>query len=140
MSTPFSDIYDIFLSKITDYDLAGMDDVTMEDHLERWLKNSIPQFPECRSDLSCDYTSKTFTADLTAIEQQILAQLMVVEWLSPRLKTTQLLKQYLPDKDYKINSQAQHIKELKDLSDDAQERADGMIMKYTYQVDIEDLK
>jgi hypothetical protein len=139
MSTPFSDIYDIFLGKITDYDFLAVDDLTLEDTLQRYLLSASVKFLRCSTDLSRDTTLKLFTNNLTYLEQEILASLMVVEWLSPKLNTSQLLKQTMTDKDFKIYSQANHLDELIKLRQYMQDEVDGLINVYTYQ-DIGDLK
>jgi hypothetical protein len=139
MSTPFSDIYDIFLGKITDYDFLAVDDLTLEETLQRYLLSASVKFVRCSTPLLRDTTVKLFTNNLTYLEQEILASLMVVEWLSPKLNTSQLLKQTMTDKDFKIYSQANHLDELIKLRQYMQDEVDGLINVYTYQ-DIGDLK
>lgn len=53
MSTPFDEIYDRFLSKITDYELANLLDDEIETQLYKYLLGAISDFK---------YASKTRTS------------------------------------------------------------------------------
>jgi hypothetical protein len=139
MSTPFSDIYDIFLGKITDYDFLAVDDLTLSDTLERYLLSATAKFIRCFSDLSYDIALEQYNNDITNLEKEILAALMVIEWLSPQIYRTSLLKQAMNTKDFKVSSQAEHLQRLLQLRQYSQDEVDGLINVYTYQ-DIGDLK
>ncbi|PLR99934.1 hypothetical protein CVD19_00855 [Bacillus sp. T33-2] len=79
-----------------------------------------------------DETLKQFNKDLTEEEQEILSNLMCVEYLTPKLITDDLLKQTLSSKDYKLYSQANHIKELRELRDQFQKEANNLMILYTF--------
>lgn len=134
MGTPYSDIYALFLQQVTDQSLGNMLPADMNYHMSRWLMSASTKFAlDCRQDiLSRDSSSQAFTVVLTDLEQQILAQLMVVEWLSPALYTAQLLRQVISDKDFKVHSQANHIEQLAKLRNYAQDEAESLIMRYSY--------
>ena len=134
MGIPYSDIYALFLQQVTDQSLGNMLPADMNYHMSRWLMSASTKFAlDCRQDiLSRDSSSQAFTVVLTDLEQQILAQLMVVEWLSPALYTAQLLRQVISDKDFKVHSQANHIEQLTKLRNYAQDEAESLIMRYSY--------
>ena len=136
MATPFSDIYERFLRKITDYRLAELiqnDFNAADNRMYGWLESAIPKFSKCNTDLSDrDETNKQFNNDLTDYEEEILSLLMVVEWLEPEVKSIMDMKNLLYNNDFKTYSTANLLKEKKDLLESAIERSDKMIVQYTF--------
>jgi hypothetical protein len=57
---------------------------------------------------------------------------MAIEYLSTKLLTDDLLKQALNSKDYSMYSQANHIKEIRDLRDVFQKEANNLMILYTF--------
>lgn len=141
MATPFSDIYDVFLGKITDFTFLSLTIQEIEDNfLKGYLTSAIVDFKKCEKDLTDrDDGLSTFNIDLDGEEKEILAVLMIPKYLSPKIVTSELLKQHLSDKDFRIYSQANHLKELMDLFDKMTERANELIISYTYN-DLGDFK
>lgn len=133
MPTPFSDIYDRFLRKVSDYSLVNLTNEELDTLLADYLTSAIPKFRKCRKDLSLQ-TSSQFDEDLTGDEQEILATLMILEWISPRIYTIELLKQSLGSKDWQLYSQANHLKELRSLRSDIENELDRMMIDYSYSV------
>jgi hypothetical protein len=66
---------------------------------------------------------------------EILSHLMCVEYLTPKLLTDELLQQRLNPKDYSIYSQANHIKEIRELRDLLKSESNGMMINYTFNSD-----
>lgn len=139
MATPFSDIFEVFLLKITDYSFLNLKENELEGIELRYLQNAITKFSKCQTDLEYDKDNKTFINELKAIEIQILGCLMVAEWLDPQIYNITLLKQTLNDNTYKIHSQAAHLESLMKLRDKVKEESDSLIVGYTFAGDIEDL-
>ncbi|WP_257984988.1 hypothetical protein [Bacillus sp. T33-2] len=132
MATSYEDIYSRFAPKITDYTFVNLSDTEVEEHFETFLKSSIIKFRYCDKLSDRDETLKQFNKDLTEEEQEILSNLMCVEYLTPKLITDDLLKQTLSSKDYKLYSQANHIKELRELRDQFQKEANNLMILYTF--------
>lgn len=141
MSTPFSLIFELFLQKVADYDLGGMIPEDMDYNMSRWLRSACTKFSiDCKQNvLDKSFITQVFTADLTELEQEIVSGLMIIEWLSPKINTSMLLKQSATDKDFKLYSQANHIDQLIKLRDSAQESVNSLIMRYSYQGALDDL-
>ena len=77
MSTPYSKIYDAFLSKIKDYDLGELSDVVMEYDMNSLLQSAIPYFLCPKVNIfDRDEEQKIFLNDLGNEEINILAVLM----------------------------------------------------------------
>ncbi len=132
MATSYEDIYARFTPKVTDYSYLNLVEDEIEDTLETFLKSSIIKFRYCDKLSDRDETLKQFNEDLTDEEQEILAILMSVEFLTPKLLTDDLLKQTLSSKDYSLYSQANHIKEIRQLRDVFQKEANGLMILYTF--------
>jgi hypothetical protein len=133
MATPFSDVYAFFTSKISDYSFLKLTQIELEDNLENYLNSASVKFRRCKKDLSDkDKTNNQFNIDLSDEEKEILATLMTVEYLSPKLITSDLLQQTLGTKDYRLYSQANHIKEIKDLRNVFKSEANQLMMDYSY--------
>lgn len=133
MATPYSDIYERALAKITDYDLAFMPDDELQLMLRGWLHSSISKFRKCASDLSNrDDELATFNVDLVDEEIEILALLMVCEWLEPQINSVLLTHQMFSGKEEKYYAQANQLAELKALRDGTRTEARKLMRDYTY--------
>lgn len=114
MNTPFEEVFDVFLSKITDYEILKLEEEEINEELEMVLRKAFSRFvtiKKCRLDKEL----KEFTRELTDLEINIIATFMLSEWLKPKIYAISLLKQSLSSKDYSMYSQANHLKELIDL-------------------------
>lgn len=135
--TPFSKVYDAFLSKITDdmyMELTEMDTYRMLNDL---LEAAIFKFEFPRVDLtqyelpyifeestymgleSCYqevraylYTGGYFTVSLTQEEINILSTYMIVEWIGQQLASIENTRMKFSGSDFKFTSQANHIHKL----------------------------
>lgn len=133
MATPYSKIYDRTLAKITDYDLAFLPDADIQYMLRGWLDSAISKFRKCASDLSNrDDELSTFNIDLVDEEIEILALLMVCEWLEPQVNSVTLTHQMFGGKEEKFYAQANQLAELKALRDDTRTEARKLMRDYTY--------
>lgn len=132
MATSYELIYSRFIPKITDYTFAVLSDEEVEQHLETFLKSSIIKFRYCDKLSDRDENIKQFNKDISEEEQEILSILMCVEYLTPKLLTDDLLKQTLNSKDYSLYSQANHVKEIRELRDKYQQEANSLMILYTF--------
>lgn len=131
MATPYVTVFSSFLDKISDSYLLSMDDADLEEQLLKFLGSSIPKFRKCKVNLS-ERDSVKFLNDLSDEEIEILANLMVVEWLRPRINSLELLKQSLGTRDFQLYSQSSHLKELSNLRKMTLEEINYLITSYTY--------
>lgn len=142
MATPYTQVYSYFLSKISDYSFLNLTDTQIEDELNIYLKTSITNFDTSKVDLyQRDETLKQFIVDLGDKEIDILSSLMVNSYLKSKLVTSETYKLAMSDSDYKIYSQANHIKELTNLYKTMIKEAEVLMTKYSYKkVDMSKLK
>ena len=131
--TPYFNIYKRFLRKITDYGLAELSNENMEDIMNGYLDSAISLFVKCKKDLSNrDDEKQTFNEDLTDAEQEIIAKLLVVEWIEPQINSIMNLQPILNDHDFETYSQANFLKVKLELKTDLKSELDNLIVNYTY--------
>ena len=133
-TTPFSDVYESFLSKITDdmyMELTRDDTYKM---LQDLLISAIPKFEFPRFNLfdyelgyskteefldedgnvkeRTRYYSGFFNSKLTMEEINIFATYMIVEWLGYQLASIENVRMKYSGTDFKFTSQANHMQKL----------------------------
>ena len=141
--TPFSIIYDSFLSKITDdmyMELTELDTFSM---LQELLLSAIPKFEFPRVDLNnyellniedqityqgiesenqlvsgIIYSSGYFNCSLSIEEINILSTYMIVEWLGQQLASIENVRLKYSGSDFKFTSQANHLQKVLVLKKD----------------------
>lgn len=142
-TTPFSIVYDSFLSKITDdmyMELTELDTFRM---LQELLISALPKFEFPRKDLT-DYEESYiedqgvyngvesnkknvksfyhagghFNAVLTAEEVNIISTYMVVEWLGQQLASVENTRMKYSGSDFKFTSQANHMQKILTIKKD----------------------
>lgn len=121
MATKFSEVYNLFLAKVTD-DMYM--ELTIEDTkklLQDLLIASIFKFEFPRVDLT-KYKEidgeMSFVADVSVEEQNILATYMVVEWIGQQLASVEMTRLKYSGSDFKFTSQANHLQKLLTLKQD----------------------
>ena len=113
-STPFSAIYDCFLSKITDDMYMELTQEETASMLHELLQGAIPWFEFPRVNLLAQ-TADGFIAELSQEEINILAIYMIVEWMGQQLATVELIRMKYSGSDFKFTSQANHMHKLTNL-------------------------
>lgn len=133
MATPYSDVINIFLVKVTDYDLPKFDDSDCEEILTSYMKLACAKFTSCLINLNdIDDNLKQFNQNLTFDIIDIISEGMIVEWLKPKLHNTEVLKNNLSTKDFSLYSPANLLKELRETLKFSQKEYRGMINDYSF--------
>ena len=136
MSTPYSDIFNLFLASIQDYRINKLYNQSveqMENYLMPFLIKAITNFRKCKTDLEDrDDTNKVFNQTLSTDEKVILSNLMIVEWLTKDVNDILSLRNFLQDTDFKTYSQANNLKEKRELLTTMKEMVDKQIVQYSY--------
>ena len=134
MGTPYQDIFDIFIRKVTDHDFLSLPDEDIENYCFGYLKSAIMKFKKSKIDLTDrDDNLMQFNSTLGDEEQEILGLLMIVEWLNPQIYNIMNVKQFLGDKDFRYYSQANHLEKIMMLRDKSKEDAEREVINYTYE-------
>jgi len=132
MSTPFEKVFDSFLSKIEDDLYANLEfDATAD--MTKLLNSAIVQFDFPKVDVFDKEDSfQQFNVDLSIHEIEIISNLMKLEWVKRKLNSVRLLEQMLGDKDFRLTSQANHLKVLIDLKNETETEIKSLVTKYSY--------
>ena len=126
--TSYEKVYSCFLNSTTDFNLAELDDYTLNKMLKGWLHTAIVK-TRTSSDLSYDDENEVFNNDLSDLDIELLAMGIRLSWLDQTLNSTELTHQFLGGKEEKFFSQANHIAELRTLRADTLRE---MQQLYTY--------
>ena len=139
MGTPFTQVYNRFLGKITDdmyMELTPED--TVRD-LRNFLIDAIPGFEFPRVNL-LDYTiieaenaleeESSFAADLSSEEINILAILMMIGWTQRQVTSIENTRMKYSSSDFKFTSQANHLAKLLTLLQETQRQSHHMQRLY----------
>ena len=108
-TTPFSIVYESFLSKITDDMYMELTQAETYNMLQELLLSAIPKFEFPRKDLF-NYTidkeknEECFNSELSNEEVNILATYMIVEWLGQQLATVENVRMKYSGSDFKFTS------------------------------------
>jgi len=136
MATPYSEVFDLFLASIQDYRINRLYEKSVEDmenYLIPFLIKAITNFRKCKTDLEDrDDTNKVFNQTLSTDEKVILSNLMMVEWLTKEVNDILQMRLYLQDTDFKTYSQANNLREKRELLTTMKEMVDKQIVQYSY--------
>jgi hypothetical protein len=132
MPTLYSEIDDMFLSDVSDDTFLDYEESEREEILNGLRKKAVTRFKACQKDLSDkNDILKQFNQTLTDEEKLIIATCMRKFWLNDKIYNLELLKQRMSTKDWKLTSQAEHLKNLTTLRKDLEEEISRMIVNYT---------
>ena len=127
--TSYTEIYERFLSLITEYDFFEMDEVEFEAELEVKLEMALSK--HIQLELEMDANTQSFTTTLTTLEKTILAHALLTEWLSQRVFDVQNMRNHLASSDFRVFSSANHLKEMVSLHQYAIKETDYLLGQYT---------
>lgn len=140
MATPLSEVYDFFLTKVTDYSFLSLNETgDLEPVLYKHLRSAIVRFTSTTKDLTVDTKAQEFAATLDDFEKEILATLMSISYVSTKITHIKNLEQVLSDKEYKIYSTANHLAQLVALRKDMNLEASNLMISYSYRAGLDDL-
>lgn len=117
MATSFSSVIDKALVVIRDYGLDALydkDQTAFQAVLQNYLLKGLPRFTECLQPLTYDLSTQTFTADLTDVEIDILADHTVICWYEDNLNDVLEFKEALQDREFKRLATGQNLKPRQD--------------------------
>lgn len=138
LSTPYTNIFSRFSIKVQDYTLDSLYTASTPSYnnlLLGWLKSAIPKFSRCVTNISLsarDDVGMSFTNTLTETEEEILSLLMRNEWIEKEVGNILEMRSYMGDSDFRRYSEANNLKEKRELKTMYIEESDRMIVQYTF--------
>lgn len=132
--TSFDQIETLALSIVEDYKLSKL----FENNYDNFQKfcdgllfNALPQFTECRQDLTYNAETREFGVDLTNLEIYILSRYWVIAWWERENNNAAQIALKLGIKNqYSYNSESQNFKEKQNVIDKLREEVDRATQEY----------
>lgn len=132
--TSFDQIETLALSIVEDYKLSKLFESNY-DNFQKFcdglLFNTLPQFTECRQDLTYNVETREFNVDLTNLEIYILSRYWVIAWWERENNNAAQIALKLGIKNqYSYNSESQNFKEKQNVIDKLREEVDRATQEY----------
>lgn len=132
--TSFDQIETLALSIVEDYKLNKLFENSY-DNFQKFcdglLFNALPQFTECRQDLTYNVETREFGVDLTNLEIFILSRYWVIAWWERENNNAAQIALKLGIKNqYSYNSESQNFKEKQNVIDKLREEVDRATQEY----------
>jgi hypothetical protein len=99
--TSYEKVYGRFLNHMTDFNLADLDDHTLNEMLKDWLHSAIVK-TRASSDLARDDENEVFKNDLSDLDIELLAMGMRLAWLDQRINSTEYTNLFVGGKEEKL--------------------------------------
>lgn len=139
MSIPYGAFTGAFLSKISEFELLGLDDNIRSEVIDGYRKRAITAFRKnCRVDLFTtgddelqEYCVEVSEEDADELVD-IISEGMVVQWLKPFVYQQELLQNVLNTRDYTLYSPAELLMRVGNAYAKAQKDYTQMIREYSY--------
>lgn len=135
MATPYSEIYEAFIYKIEGYKLLMLLSEDREEILSKYLKAACRKISNKFKkyvDLTRDDEKQEFEGDIDEDVVDIIAEVMVYEWLKPQMYSNELLESRLNTKDFTEFSSAKLIENIRYVYEMATDAANTAINNYTF--------
>jgi hypothetical protein len=114
--TPFGAVYDRFLKKVEDVDLANFSDLEQEAILYGYLESAIAYVEmdqiEFENSLENEEDEAMFTSDLSVGEMEVLSMYMVVAWYDPKINSVELTLFLVASSGEKWQSKKEYLDSL----------------------------
>jgi hypothetical protein len=140
LGTTLTEIVDLFLSKAQDYKLDALFNTSgsfnFNVYVEPWLFEAITQFTV--ADQSLNYTSITsgsdgyFDVNLNLANKMMLANIMVIPWLSKGVNDLRQMQNFLTDHDFKGWAPQQVLASRDNHYNLKREEISQMLVDYSY--------
>lgn len=144
MTSSYNKIYSRFLSKIRDYEFAGLPEPNATEQMKEWLQSSLSHsyiyriFDSFSADdeiAEVEYTLKSSVDEYSDkhFVEELLGNAMVIEWVTPKVNTTTLLNQMITNsKEQKFYAQANQLSQLRELKADTENKVRSMLRDKGY--------
>lgn len=100
--TSYEVVYGRFLNHTTDFNMADLDDHTLNEMLKDWLHSAIVK-TRTSSDLAArDDENEVFNNNLSDLDIELLAMGMRLAWLDQRINSTEYTNLFVGGKEEKL--------------------------------------
>ena len=127
--TSYEIVYNRFFNRMTDFNLADLDDYTLNEMLKGWLHSAIVKTRTSTNLSARSDENEVFNNDLTELDIEMLSMGMVLAWLDQRINSTEYTNLFIGGKEEKFYSPSSQLAELRNLRADTLRE---MQQLYTY--------
>lgn len=121
--TPYSNIFDRFEKKITDFDLDGLIPANIAEIEIALLNDACAMYVTSTEDLSRDDGAESFTYDLTETSELILSDYMLYLWCHPYVYNQELFETHFSTMEYQKFSPSAAMEQIRKLMQWAERQA-----------------
>jgi len=140
MTTPSSDIIDLFMKRVDDYRLDTVyttsGSLVFSNYIEPWIIDAADEFDICDQSLtyvtSGSATEGYFVEDLTMRNKILLSKLVVKYWFERTVQNILQMNNSVQDKDFKTFSAAQNLSAKQSYLNSLKEELSQDLMNYAY--------
>jgi hypothetical protein len=133
LGTSYSEVYQKFVYKVEAYKLLEIPVADRETVIQAYLEAACAKFYKtCRTDLINRDGDIGFKETLAFDELDILTDLMVVEWMQPKIYSDELMESRLNTKDFSEYSPAKMIEQIRGTYALCRKNAKQAIIDYSY--------
>ena len=120
MATPYLDVYNRFLHKVTDYFIFDLSDEETCDYCYTLMISALADLTNIEHDLNnMDDELAQFNEDLSNTEMEYIAHQMVCEWVNPQINNTTLVTFFVADNEKKFFAPSALLNQLRGLREDS---------------------
>ncbi len=131
MGTPYSEVFDAYFAKVRDDFYQNLDAEELKLELLKIMEAALPRFLYPKVDLdNRDNVSFSFAEVLTNAEIQIVASLMNQVWVEQQVSDIEKTRQLFSDNDFRLTSQASHLRALLTLQNNLKLQTREMMSDY----------
>ncbi len=116
--TSYEKVYKRFLNRVTDFNLADLDDHTLNEMMKDWLDSAIIRTRTSSNLFARDDEGEFFENDLTDQDVELLAMGMILAWLDQRIQSTEYTSLFIGGKEQKVFAPSTQLSELRKLRAD----------------------
>ena len=139
MSVPYDVFTGAFLSKVTEFDFANMDDLERSNLIDGYMKRAIASFKKiCKYDFSSTGNDTTRAFDVDVPEEDIdeladiISEGMLVQWMKPFTYKQENLESVLNTRDFTTYSPAELLMRIGNAYAAARKDFTNMMREYSY--------
>ena len=139
MSVPYDVFTGAFLSKVTEFDFANMDDLERSNLIDGYMKRAIASFKKiCKYDFSSTGNDTTRAFDIDVPEEDIdeladiVSEGMLVQWMKPFTYKQENLESVLNTRDFTTYSPAELLMRSGNAYAAARKDFTNMMREYSY--------
>lgn len=139
MSVPYDVFTGAFLSKVTEFDFANMDDLERSNLIDGYMKRAIASFKKiCKYDFSSTGNDTTRAFDIDVPEEDIdeladiISEGMLVQWMKPFTYKQENLESVLNTRDFTTYSPAELLMRIGNAYAAARKDFTNMMREYSY--------